>query len=74
MVKLERNKTEQTQRIYWSIFNHLLIYSTRRNLKNYQNNGNGIMRKPDKKSTQGIKHKGLCNNIERKRSSQPVAG
>ena len=35
--------------------------------------GIGSWDKPNRGSTQGIKCKGLCNNIERKRSSQPVA-
>ena len=30
--------------------------------------------KPNRKSTQGIKYEGLHNDIERRRSSQPVAG
>jgi len=34
----------------------------------------GSQDKPDGRSTQGIKCKGLCNNIERRRSSQLVAG
>jgi len=33
----------------------------------------GSWDKPDRRSTQEIKYKGLCNDIERKRSSQPVA-
>ena len=34
----------------------------------------GSQDKPDRRSTQEIKHKDLCNDIERRRSSQPVAG
>ena len=30
--------------------------------------------KPDRRNTQRIKCKGLCNDTERRRSSQPVAG
>jgi len=34
----------------------------------------GSQDKPDGRSIQGIKCKGLCNNIEKRRSSQQVAG
>ena len=33
----------------------------------------GLQDKPDRRNTQEIKHEGLCNNIERKRSSQLMA-
>jgi len=44
MGKSERNQTKQTQKIYQNIFNYSHIYSTKKNLKNYQKGMNEITR------------------------------
>jgi len=42
--KSERNQTRQTQKIYQNTFDYSHIYSTKRNLKNYQKDMDGITR------------------------------
>jgi len=44
MGKLERNQTRRIWKIYQNIFDHLHIYSTKINSKNYQKGMNGITR------------------------------
>ena len=48
MEKLAKNQTRQIQKTYQTIFDPSHICSTRRNLKNYQKDKNGIMKEAPK--------------------------